>query len=120
MDGYWINIEGYVNLPTYHKLPRYVLSSRIWEMKLRITKLFILTIIFQVTIGGSKNKLLLTEFKIIYFKYKHFLEQFVVEDGPYGGNGGISWTDGSGVNLNGDITAMEIRSHSRVDAIRVR
>ena len=49
-----------------------------------------------------------------------FLAQFVVEDGPYGGNGGKSWTDGSGVNLNGDITAMEIRSHSRVDAIRVR
>lgn len=45
---------------------------------------------------------------------------FVIEDGPYGGYGGIPWTDGSGVNRNGYITAIEIRAQSEIDAIRAR
>ena len=44
----------------------------------------------------------------------------VIEDGPYGGNGGSHWTDGNGVNLNGQITAIELRSGSEIDAIRAR
>ena len=37
-----------------------------------------------------------------------------------GGDGGSHWTDGSGVNLNGHITAIELRSGGYIDAIRAR
>ena len=46
--------------------------------------------------------------------------KYVVEDGPYGGSGGGAWTDGGGVNINGHITAIELRSGSEIDAIRAR
>ena len=44
----------------------------------------------------------------------------VIEDGPYGGNGGSPWTDGGEVHLNGDISSVEVRSGSVVDSIRVK
>ena len=47
-------------------------------------------------------------------------ERFTIEDGPHGGLGGIPFTDGDGINRNGYITALEIRSHSEIDAIRAR
>lgn len=47
-------------------------------------------------------------------------ETSTIEDGPFGGSGGISWTDGTGVHLNGNVTAIAIRSDDEIDAIRVR
>ena len=47
-------------------------------------------------------------------------DRFTIEDGPHGGLGGIPFTDGDGINRNGYITALEIRSHSEIDAIRAR
>merc|ERR1739838_1265184 len=44
----------------------------------------------------------------------------VIEDGPYGGNGGDPWTDGGEVHLNGDISSVEVRTGSEVDSIRVK
>jgi len=44
----------------------------------------------------------------------------VIEDGPYGGNGGGQWTDGGEVHLNGDISSVELRSGSEIDSIRVK
>ena len=44
----------------------------------------------------------------------------VIEDGPYGGNGGSQWTDGGEVHLNGDISSVEVRTGSGVDSIRVK
>jgi len=44
----------------------------------------------------------------------------VIEDGPYGGNGGSAWTDGGEVHLNGLPSAVDLRTGSRLDAIRVR
>ena len=46
--------------------------------------------------------------------------KFVIEDGPFGGNGGSAWTDGTGINMNGPITAIEIHSGSEVDGIKTR
>ena len=46
--------------------------------------------------------------------------KYTIEDGPHGGNGGIPFTDGDGVNLNGYITALELRAHSEIDAIRAK
>ncbi len=43
-----------------------------------------------------------------------------IEDGPYGGDGGSAWTDGGDVHLNGPITAIEVHSGERIDAIKVR
>ena len=33
----------------------------------------------------------------------------VIEDGPFGGNGGSAWTDGGDIHLNGLPSAVEIR-----------
>merc|ERR1712058_102947 len=44
----------------------------------------------------------------------------VIEDGPFGGSGGSPWTDGGSLHLNGDISAIAIRSGSKVDAITVQ
>merc|ERR1712215_420369 len=44
----------------------------------------------------------------------------VIEDGPYGGNGGDPWTDGGDVHLNGDISSVEIRTGREIDSIRVK
>ena len=32
-----------------------------------------------------------------------------IEDGPYGGNGGGSFSDGGEIHLNGDITKIELK-----------
>ena len=68
--------------------------------------------------------LLLTTFFFFSSPFK-IIETFngvknVIEDGPYGGNGGSQWTDGGEVHLNGDITSVELRSGSEVDSIRVK
>ncbi len=47
-------------------------------------------------------------------------EKFVIEDGPFGGTGGYAWSDGTGIHLNGPITAIEIHSQTEVDGIRTR
>ena len=44
----------------------------------------------------------------------------VIEEGPFGGNGGSAWTDGTGVNLNGHITAIQLRAANAIDGIRAR
>jgi hypothetical protein len=44
----------------------------------------------------------------------------VLEDGPFGGNGGSAWTDGGEVHLNGHPSAVDLRTGSRVNAIRVK
>merc|ERR1712154_430338 len=44
----------------------------------------------------------------------------VIEDGPYGGNGGSQWTDGGVVHLNGEISSVEVRTGAEVDSIRVK
>jgi hypothetical protein len=44
----------------------------------------------------------------------------VIEDGPFGGDGGSGFTDGGQIHLNGPITAIELRTGDRIDAIRVR
>ena len=41
-------------------------------------------------------------------------------DGAYGGIGGSPWTDINTFLKNGQITAMEIRAGSEIDAIRAR
>ena len=43
-----------------------------------------------------------------------------LEDGPFGGDGGSEWSDALGFDTNGEITAIEIRSGQRVDAISTR
>ena len=53
-------------------------------------------------------------------RYNPTKNRFTIEDGPHGGLGGIPFTDGDGINRNGYITALEIRSHSEIDAIRAR
>ena len=44
----------------------------------------------------------------------------VLEDGPYGGSGGSPWTDGGEVHLNGHPTAVDVRTGTKLDAIRVK
>ncbi len=44
----------------------------------------------------------------------------VIEDGPYGGNGGSAWTDGGEVHLNGHPSAVDVRTGSKLDAIRIK
>ena len=45
----------------------------------------------------------------------------VIEDGPYGyGTEGSTWTDGGGVNENGHISSLEIRSGRFIENIRVK
>ena len=44
----------------------------------------------------------------------------MIEDGPFGGQGGDGFTDGGQVHLNGPITAIELNTGSRIDGIRVR
>ena len=59
-------------------------------------------------------------FLVTVWGYPEAKGKYVVEDGPYGGDGGGAWTDGSGVNINGHVTAIELRSGSEIDAIRAR
>ena len=47
-------------------------------------------------------------------------DRYIVEDGPFGSKPGSSWTDGNGVNQNGAITAIELRSDNRLNAIRAK
>ena len=47
-----------------------------------------------------------------------FTAKYNIEDGPFGGNGGSSWSDGTDVYRNGEINKIEIRSGKRIDAIR--
>ena len=42
----------------------------------------------------------------------------VLEDGPFGGEGGGQWSDGGEVHLNGLINTIELRTGSEVDSIR--
>jgi len=44
----------------------------------------------------------------------------VIEDGPYGGNGGGAWTDGGEIHLNGLPSGVDIRSGSRLDGLRMK
>lgn len=46
--------------------------------------------------------------------------KYTFEDGPYGGNGGSAWSDGTSVYLNGEITKIDIWSGARVDGIRAQ
>ncbi|XP_023329446.1 uncharacterized protein LOC111702105 isoform X2 [Eurytemora carolleeae] len=48
------------------------------------------------------------------------LTRGVIEDGPFGGNGGGGWTDGGEVHLNGHPSALDVRTGSRLDALRIR
>ena len=48
------------------------------------------------------------------------LKRAVIEDGPFGGDGGSGFTDGGQVHLNGPITSIELKTGKVVDAIRVR
>merc|ERR1719431_3281 len=45
-----------------------------------------------------------------------------IEDGPYGwsGHGGIPWSDGGEVHLNGDISSIFLRAGSHVESIRIK
>eukprot|EP00091_Calanus_sinicus_P013813 TRINITY_DN30691_c0_g1_i1.p1 TRINITY_DN30691_c0_g1~~TRINITY_DN30691_c0_g1_i1.p1 ORF type:complete len:179 (-),score=27.34 TRINITY_DN30691_c0_g1_i1:37-537(-) len=45
---------------------------------------------------------------------------YVLEDGPYGGNGGNAWTDGGSIHNHGPITEIEIRTGEEVDSVMVR
>ena len=46
--------------------------------------------------------------------------RFVIEDGPYGGNGGEAWSDESIRNSKGSITAIKIYSNIGVYGIQTR
>ncbi|XP_023329445.1 zymogen granule membrane protein 16 isoform X1 [Eurytemora carolleeae] len=48
------------------------------------------------------------------------LTRGVIEDGPFGGNGGGGWTDGGEVHLNGHPSALDVRTGSKLDALRIR
>ncbi len=54
------------------------------------------------------------------FVLNNFSHRSVIEDGPYGGDGGSAFTDGGAVHLNGPITGIELETGDNVDAIRVR
>ena len=48
------------------------------------------------------------------------IQNHVVEDGPFGGEGGSTFTDGGEVHLNGLPSNIEFRTGSRLDAVRFR
>ena len=52
-------------------------------------------------------------------------KRVVIEDGPFGGDGGMGFTDGGQVHLNGPITLIELKTGNVVignvvNAITVR
>merc|ERR1712141_576782 len=51
------------------------------------------------------------------FGIEHIVEG-VIEDGPYGGNGGEAFTDGGTIHLNGPPAKIDIRAKNYIDAIR--
>ena len=56
----------------------------------------------------------------VHKSFNGFLFSDLTEDGPYGGTGGGPWTDINTFIKNGQITAMEIRASSLINAIRAR
>ena len=53
--------------------------------------------------GGARGR------KVEKLLNKTLLSRGVIEDGPYGGNGGGAWTDGGEIHLNGLPSGVDIR-----------
>ena len=79
-------------------------------------------VLFVVFVYISLFSTFVYHFCLLLWMISQFLgdDRYTIEDGPHGGLGGIPFTDGSGVNRNGYITAFEIRAKSEIDAIRAK
>merc|ERR1719400_2721567 len=71
----------------------------------------IMILFFGPSLGVPGNKIHNRFFK----KSNH---NNVIEDGPFGGNGGEAFTDGGNIHLNGPPKKIDIRAKNYVDAIR--
>jgi len=75
---------------------------------MKTTICFFLSAVFVCMAHGIEN----------VFHKKNATVGHVIEDGPYGGNGGTAFTDGSGANLAGQPTHIKIRAWDRIDGIQ--
>merc|ERR1712223_580597 len=67
---------------------------------------------FGFSLGNHKNKL-------NHRFHKKSDTNNVIEDGPFGGNGGEAFTDGGNIHLNGPPKKIDIRAKNYLDAIRL-